>query len=283
MHAWQAVVLGVVEGLTEFLPVSSTGHLTVLESAMGFRTDDKDVTAFTAIIQIGAILAVLLFLRADVVRIVRGWVGGVLNPARRVEPAYRFGWLVILGTLPIAIVGLAFQDAIESGLRSLYWVGGALVAFSAVLALADRAAAARPEPDLRHEADIGAKDVLLVGIAQCAALVPGVSRSGATMSAGLFRGLDRVTVTRLSFFLSIPALVAAGLLELVTKFHRVSAGVGWGNTLLATAVSFVVGYAAVAWLLRFVARHTYGAFVVYRVLAGFLILGLVVGGVLDAT
>jgi undecaprenyl-diphosphatase len=283
VHPWQAIVLGVVEGLTEFLPVSSTGHLTVVESAMGFKTNDKDVTAFTAIIQIGAILAVLLFLRADVKRIVQGWVGGVVHADRRTDPNYRFGWLVILGTVPIAIVGIAFQNAIEDGLRSLYWVGGALIAFSAVLAYADRVAARQPVDEVRGESDIRAKDALIVGIAQCVALIPGVSRSGATMSAGLFRGFDRVTVTRLSFFLSIPALVAAGLLEVVTKYHRISDGVGWGNTLLAMLVSFVVGYVSVAWLLRYVARHTYGAFIAYRLVAGVLVLALLAAGVLHAT
>jgi undecaprenyl-diphosphatase len=283
VHPWQAIVLGVVEGLTEFLPVSSTGHLTVVESAMGFRTNDKGITAFTAIIQIGAILAVLLFLRSDVKRIVGSWVSGVLHADRRDDPSYRFGWLVILGTIPIAIVGLAFQNAIEDGLRSLYWVAGALIVFSAVLAYADRVAARRPLDATRGEPDLQPRDALVVGVAQCIALIPGVSRSGATMSAGLLRGFDRITVTRLSFFLSIPALVAAGLLEVVTKYHRIADGVGWGDTLLATVVSFVVGYLSVAWLLRFVARHTYTAFIVYRLGAGVLVLVLLATGVLSAT
>lgn len=283
VHPWQAIVLGIVEGLTEFLPVSSTGHLTVVESAMGFKTNNKDIVAFTAIIQVGAILAVLLFLRSDVKRIVAGWVGGVVHAERRSDPNYRFGWLVILGTIPIAIVGLAFQNAIEDGLRSLYWVGGALIVFSAVLAYADRSFARRPVDTDRPESDLRPRDALIVGLAQCVALIPGVSRSGATMSAGLLRGFDRVTVTRLSFFLSIPALVAAGLLEVVTKYHRISEGVGWGETLLATVVSFVVGYVSVAWLLRYVARHTYSAFIAYRLVAGVLVLVLLATGVLNAT
>ena len=278
MSWWNSVVLGAVEGLTEFLPISSTGHLTIVEKWMGFKVDDDGITAFTAIIQIGAILAVMLYLRTDVKNIVRGWVRGVFRPEYRTDPYYRFGWLVILGSIPIGIVGVAFQHQIETTLRSLWLVGSALIVFSGVLWLADRLAVQR-----RGESEIGARDVVFVGVAQCLALIPGVSRSGATMSAGLVRGFDRVTVTRLSFFLSIPALVAAGALEVATKHDDISHGVGWGRTLVATAVSFVVGYVAVAWLLRFISRHTFNAFVLYRVALGVAVLALVGAGALAAT
>lgn len=278
MNLLEAVILGAVEGLTEFLPVSSTGHLTLLEKLFGHRIDDPDITAFTAIIQVGAVLATILFLRRDIARIVTAWVRGLLARDQRADPDYRFGWAVLLGSLPIGIVGLLFQDAIETTLRSLWFVGSALILWSGVMWFADRHATQE-----RGEIDVTWHDTLIIGITQCLALIPGVSRSGATMSAGLLRGLDRVTVTKLSFFLSIPALCGAAILQTVTKFDDVSSGVGWGPTLVATAVSFVVAYVAVAWLLRFIARHTYSIFIVYRVALGTLVLALVATGVVNAT
>lgn len=277
MPFWHALVFGIIEGLTEFLPVSSTGHLTVAEKLLGYQIDRPDITAFTAIIQVGAVLATIIYLRKDIVRIVGGWFRGLVKPADRGDD-YRFGWAVIIGCIPIAIVGLAFQDQIQTTLRSLWIVGGMLIAFSAVMWFADRVG----KQD-RHEKDITWKDTLIVGVVQCISLIPGVSRSGATMSAGLLRGIDRVAVTKLSFFLSIPALTAAGILQTAQQYDAISAGVGWGPTLVATAVSFVVAYASVAWLLKFVARHDYTWFVVYRVSAGIVVLILVVLNVISAT
>ncbi|MDQ2849017.1 MAG: undecaprenyl-diphosphate phosphatase [Actinomycetota bacterium] len=277
MPFWHALIFGIVEGLTEFLPVSSTGHLTVTEKLLGYQIDLPAVTAFTAIIQVGAVLALIIYLWTDIVRIVAGWFRGLTKPAER-GADYRFGWAVIYGSIPIAIVGLAFQHQIETSLRSLWIVGGMLIAFSAVMWYADRLA----KQD-RHEKDITWKDTVIVGVVQCIALIPGVSRSGATMSAGLLRGLDRVAVTKLSFFLSIPALAAAGALETVQNFPAISTGIGWGATLVATVVSFAVAYASVAWLLRFVARHTYTTFIVYRVIAGLVVLALVGFGAISAT
>lgn len=278
IQLWEAVLLGVVEGVTEFLPISSTGHLTVLERALGYSTDDPDVTAFTAIIQVGAVLATLLYLRRDLVRIVRAAFRGIRSREARDHADFRFAMAVALGSLPIGIVGLLFKDTIETTLRSLWFVGGALVLWSFVMALADRRATQH-----RHEEDVTWRDTLVIGVTQCLALIPGVSRSGATMSAGLLRGLDRVTVTRLSFFLSIPALSAAGALQAVDEFDRIDNGVGWGPTLLATAVSFAVAWVAVAWLLRFIARHTYTVFIVYRLVLGTIVLALVATGTLAAT
>jgi len=278
MHLWEAVILGVVEGLTEFLPISSTGHLTILEKVMGFKIDDPDITAFTAIIQSGAVLATLLYLRDDLIAIVTGLARGITDSGERRGRDFRFGIAVILGSIPIAIVGLAFKDQIETTLRSLWYVGTALIAWSAAMYYADSHAT-----QTRHEADVTRKDTIIIGITQCLALIPGVSRSGATMSAGLLRGLDRVTVTRLSFFLSIPALGAATLLQVATKYDEIAGGVGWSATLLATAVSFVAAYAAVGWLLRFIAGHTYTVFIVYRVALGVLVIGLVATGALDST
>ena len=278
MNLPTAVLLGAVEGFTEFLPVSSTGHLTILERMLGFSTDDPDVTAFTAIIQVGAVLATLLYFRDDFRRIVFALVRGAFRPGWRADPDWRFGWAVVLGSVPIGIVGLAFKDQIETTLRSLWFVGAALVLWSVPMLYADRTGTQK-----RHEEDVTWRDTLVIGVTQCLALVPGVSRSGATMSAGLLRGLDRVTVTRLSFFLSVPALAAAGGLQAVSEAGAISAGVGWPATLTATAVSFAVAYLAVSWLLRFISRHSYTVFIVYRVALGALVLLLVGSGVLAAT
>lgn len=276
MPIWHALLFGIVEGLTEFLPISSTGHLTVVEKLLGYQIDRPDITAFTAIIQVGAVLATIIYLRKDIVRIVGGWFRGLIHPAER-GAGYRFGWAVIYGSIPIGIVGILFQHQIETTLRSLWIVGGTLIAFSAVMLFADRVGTQN-----RHEKDVSWKDTIVIGVVQCLALVPGVSRSGATMSAGLLRGLDRVAVTKLSFFLAIPALAAAGILQTAQQYDAISAGVGWGPTLVATVVSFVVAYASVAWLLKFIARHTYTSFVIYRVLAGVVVLALVGFGVIPA-
>jgi undecaprenyl-diphosphatase len=278
MDFWHAIVLGAVEGVTEFLPISSTGHLTILESAFGYKVDDPDITAFTAIIQVGAVLATLLYLRGDIVRILRAFFSGVARPEERRSLDFRFSLAVLLGSIPIGIVGFVFQDQIETTLRSLWFVGGALILWSFVMFWADFNATQE-----RGERDVTWHDTLIIGITQCLALIPGVSRSGATMSAGLMRGLDRVTVTRLSFFLSIPALSAAGLLQGITKFSDISNGVGWGPTIVATVVSFVVAWFAVSWLLRFIAGHNYSIFILYRVALGTLVLLFAATGVLNAT
>ncbi len=278
MNVLEAILLGAVEGLTEFLPISSTGHLTVLEKLLGYEIDDPDITAFTAIIQVGAVLATLIFLRRDIRRILGAWFTGLLQQDRRDEPDYRFAWAILLGSLPLGIVGLAFQDTIETTLRNLWFVGSALILWSFVMLVADRRATQE-----RGEADVTRRDTLIIGLTQCLALIPGVSRSGATMSAGLLRGLDRVTATKLAFFLSIPALTGAAALQTVTKYDDIAGGVGWGPTITATIVSFVVGYAAVAWLLKFVAGHTYSVFIVYRLVLGSLILVLLGTGALAST
>ncbi|HEX8690497.1 MAG TPA: undecaprenyl-diphosphate phosphatase [Solirubrobacterales bacterium] len=273
MDWWEAILLGAVEGFTEFLPISSTGHLTILERLLGHSTDDPDITAFTAIIQVGAVAATLLFLRRDILRIAVAWGRGLRSPAYREAGDYRFAWAVILGSIPIAIVGLAFKEEIETTLRSLWFVGGALIVWSGVMWFADSRATQR-----RHESDVTWRDTLIIGIVQCLALIPGVSRSGATMSAGLLREIDRVAVTRLSFFLSIPALTGAGILQTISEFDNVAGGVGWGPTLVATLVSFAVALFAVSWLLRYIARHTYSIFIVYRVALGAFVLALVASG-----
>ncbi|HEU4348164.1 MAG TPA: undecaprenyl-diphosphate phosphatase [Actinoplanes sp.] len=269
MNIFEAVLLGAIEGVTEFLPISSTGHLTIAEKLLGYSIDDPDITAFTAIIQSGAVLATVIFLRRDLIRIVAAWFRGLFSGDARRDPDYRYGWAIILGSLPIGVIGLLFQDTIETTLRSLWFVAGALILWSGVMWFADHAAT-----QVRHEDDVTWKDTLVIGLVQSLALIPGISRSGATMSAGLLRDLDRVTVTKLSFFLSIPALLGATALQSVTQYDNIAGGVGWVNTIVATVVSFVVGYAAVAWLLKFIARHTYRLFIVYRLVLGGLLVVL---------
>jgi undecaprenyl-diphosphatase len=266
MDLWQAVVLGVVEGVTEFLPVSSTGHLTITEKLMGLSIDDKSITAFTAVIQMGAIVAVLLYFAKDIIGLLRAGVAGIRSPKNRGTQDWRLACAVVVGSIPIGIVGLAAKDFISGPLRSLWVIGFALILWSGAMVYAERHARST-----RHEGDVTLRDALAVGLVQCVALVPGVSRSGATISAGLLRDLDRVTATRLSFFLSIPALTAAGLLELKDSL---SGGVGLGPTLVGTVVAFVVAYASIAWLLRFVAHHSIAKFVPYRVALGVVILAV---------
>ena len=254
-----------MEGLTEFLPVSSTGHLTIAEKLLGKDIDAKSVTAFTAVIQVGAIVAVLIYFREDILKLLSAVFGGFRNEARRKsDPNWRFAWLIVIGSIPIGIAGLAAKGIVEGPFRSLWVVGAALIVWSAVMVYAEREA--RQE---RGETRLVPRDVIVIGLVQCLALIPGVSRSGATISAGLLRGLDRVTATRLSFFLAIPALVAAGGLELKDALGE---GVGAGPTIVGTIVSFVVAYASIAWLLRFVAHHSIAKFVPYRVAVGVITL-----------
>ena len=278
MNLLHALIFGFIEGITEFLPVSSTGHLTIAEKLLGYHINDAGITAFTAIIQVGAILATVLYFRRDIVRIAAAWLGGLTSAPKRATQDYRFGWAIIIGSVPIAIAGLLFKDQIETTLRSLWIVALALLLWSGVMWFADRVGKRN-----RPETATTWKDALIIGLVQCLALVPGVSRSGATMSAGLLRGFDRVAVTKLSFFLSIPALLAAGALELVTKSGDIANGVGWTATILATVVSFVVAYFVVDWLLKFIARHDYSVFIIYRVLLALVLIGLLASHTISAT
>lgn len=275
MEIWHAIVLGVVEGVTEFLPVSSTGHLTIVEKLLGLPIDDPAVTAYTAVIQVGAIAAVFVYFWRDIARLARAWFRGLASAPARREHDYRFAWYVIAGSIPIGLAGYLGQDLIRGPLRSLWWVAGALILWSGVMALAERMASQK-----RGERDLTLRDSLLIGVAQCLALVPGVSRSGATISVGLIRGYDRVTATRLSFFLAIPALTAAGAYELPSAL---SESIGPLNLVIGTAVSFLVAYASIAWLLRFVAEHSLLTFVWYRVAVGAVVIVLLATGAITAT
>ncbi|MFI5749320.1 undecaprenyl-diphosphate phosphatase [Streptomyces sp. NPDC051644] len=271
----QAIVLGVVEGVTEFLPISSTGHLKITEGLMDIPVDDKAVVAFTAVIQVGAIAAVLVYFFKDIVRFVTAWGRGLVNREERYHHDYKFTWWVIYATIPIVVVGLAAKPLIEGPLASLWVVAGSLIVGSGVMWAADQMGRHK-----RGEDDTSFKDAMLVGSSQILALLfPGFSRSGATMSTGLILDLDRVAATRLSFFLGIPSLTGAGLYELK---DAVGGGVGVLPLAVGTLVSFVVAYASIAWLLKFVAKHSFNAFVIYRIVVGVLLFGLLGTGILNA-
>ena len=278
MNWLHAVILGIVEGITEFLPVSSTGHLNIVEKLLGYDINTVGMTAFTAVIQIGAILAAIVYFWSDIVRIVRAWFTGLVRREARQDPDYTLGWGIILGSLPVAVVGLALKDFIEVTARSLWVIAGALILWSAVMWLADRRT--NLSKGMRQ---VRITDALVIGCFQALApVLPGISRSGATISAGLLLSFDRVTSTRLSFFMGIPALVAAGLLEAVVEADHISTTVGWGPTLIATVVSGLVAYATIAWLLRFVSSNRFTGFLVYRVGLGAVIIALVASGLVAA-
>ena len=279
MSWWQVVVLSVVQGLTEFLPVSSSGHLAIVSRI--FFADDAGAS-FTAVSQLGTELAVLVYFARDIVRIVKAWFRGFMGRqvAAHRNADYRLGWYVIIGTIPICILGLFFKDEIRSGVRNLWVIATALVVFSAVIALAEHLGR-----QSRHIDQLTWRDAVVVGVAQTLALVPGVSRSGATISAGLFLGLDRELAARFGFLLAIPAVFASGLFSLPDAFHPVLEGMSaTGPQLLAaTVIAFVVGLASVAWLLRFLVRHSMYWFVGYRVAAGAGVLILLAARVVSPT
>ena len=276
MHWLHAVLIGIVEGITEFLPVSSTGHINIVETLLGHDITQPGTTAFTAVIQVGAIIAAIIYFWADIVRIVTAWFRGLSNRQARQDPDYTLGWGIILGSIPVAVVGLVLKKFIEETVRSLWVIAGALIIWSAVMWLADR-----QQNLTKGMKDVTVKDALIIGAFQALSpVLPGISRSGATISAGLFLKFDRVTATRLSFFMGIPSLVAAGLLEAITKAGAISSTVGWTPTIVATVVSGVVAYATIAWLLRFVSSNKFTSFLVYRVLLGLIIIALVSAGIL---
>lgn len=275
MEIWHAIILGIIEGITEFLPISSTGHLTIAEKVLGLAIDDPAITGYTAVIQVGAIAASLVFFRRDIARLGITWLRGLLSSSHRRETDYRLAWYIIAGSIPVGIVGFLGKGIIKGPLRNMWVVAAALIIWSGAMLLAE--AVARQD---RAEKQLSLTDALVIGFAQCLALVPGVSRSGATISAGLVRGIDRVSATRLSFFLAIPALTAAGLYELK---DALSESIGVTPLVIGTLVSFAVAYASIAWLLRFVAHHSLAAFVWYRVALGLLLIVALASGWIAAT
>jgi undecaprenyl-diphosphatase len=258
----QAIVLGFVQGITEFLPISSTGHLRIVPALLGWEDPGA---AFTAVTQLGTMAAILVFFRADIVRIVVAWVRGLRNPEIRETLDSRLGWYVLVGTIPIGILGLAFRHQIETAARNLQLIGIALIVLGLVLLYAEHVSTRS-----RGLESLTMRDGTFIGIAQACALIPGVSRSGATITGGLFLGLDRTSAARYSFLLSIPAVVLSGLLEL--RHATEGNGPGASATVIATVIAFAVGYASIALLLKFLTTHSTRVFVVYRVVLGTIVL-----------
>jgi undecaprenyl-diphosphatase len=265
MGWFEAIVLGVVQGLTEFLPISSTAHLRIVPAFAGW---DDPGTAFTAVVQLGTMFAVLVYFREDLTRIGRAWLKSVREPELRTQIDAKLGWFMLIGTIPIAIFGLAFKSQIESGARDLYLIGIVMIVLGLVLWAAEIYGTRE-----RKIESLTLKEAIMIGFAQAAALVPGVSRSGATISAGMFLGLEREAAARYSFLLSVPAVVLSGLFEL--KDIGGGTGASLGATALSTIVAFIVGYAAIAWFLKYLVTHTVKIFVAYRIVVGVLVLLLV--------
>lgn len=274
MVGWfEAVVLGVVQGLTEFLPISSSAHLRIVAALAGWSDPGA---AFTAVTQIGTESAVIIYFWRDISRIVRAWTLSLVRPEWRKDADARMGWYVVVGTLPIGILGFALKDTIETAFRDLRLIGMTLIVFGIVLGLAD--ALAR---NVKVLEELTFRDGVLYGLAQALALVPGVSRSGGTISAGLLLGYRRDAAARYAFLLAIPAVLASGFFELLDIGGAEAPA--WGPTILATVIAFGVGYVVIVYFLRYIATHSFRAFVVYRIALGLLVLGLVLFGILDAS
>lgn len=273
MSWFEAIVLGVVQGLTEFLPISSSAHILVLSRLFGWGDPGA---AFTAVTQIGTETAVIIYFRHDIARIIRVWSSSLIHRERRSELDARMGWYVILGTIPIVVLGVAFQDQIETVARNLWITAAMLAIFGVVLGVADALGSRMKPLD-----DLHAKDAALYGIAQAAALIPGVSRSGATISMGLARGYTREAATRYAFLLAIPAVLGSGLYE--ARKIGSDATVAWGPTIIATIIAFGIGYAVIAWLLRYLQTNSFRPFVLYRLGLAAVIFVLLVTGIVSAT
>jgi undecaprenyl-diphosphatase len=268
VSTFEAIVLGITQGLTEFLPISSTAHLRIVPAFAGWEDPGA---AFTAVVQLGTMAAVLLYFREELLKIARAWLRSLRDPAARSELDARIGWYLVIATIPIGIFGFAFKDQIENGARDLYVISIALIVMGLVLGVADRVGTR--DRDLEQ---IRTKDGVAIGFAQALALVPGVSRSGATISAGLFMGLDRTSAARFSFLLSVPAVVLSGLFELRHAGDNQIASIG--ALAISTALAFVFGYLSIAFLLRYLTTHSTAVFVVYRVVLGTVVLVLVSNG-----
>jgi undecaprenyl-diphosphatase len=266
-------VLGLVQGLTEFLPISSSAHLAIIPRFLGW---DDPGAAYTAVVQIGTELAVVLYFWKDIWRIGTGWLRGLVSAEARTLPEWRMGWFVIVGSMPIVIAGLALESVIDREFRNLWVIATMLVVLGVVLGVAERVGRrTRPIEELTWT------HAVALGLAQAAAVVPGVSRSGATISMGLLLGYERAAATRFAFLLAIPAVVGAGLYKLKDVPGGDNA-YGVGPTIVGTVVSFVVGLAVIHWLLQYVSKHSYAPFVVYRIVLGTLVLALLAFGVIGA-
>ena len=273
MSWFEAIVLGVVQGLTEFLPVSSSAHVLVISRLLGWNDPGA---AFTAVMQIGTELAVITYFRRDIARIVSTWVRSLVRPSLRSSLDARMGWYVILGTIPIVVLGVVFADQIETVARNLWLVAGTLIGFGLILGMADLWGSRRKSLDRLR---LG--DSVLFGLGQALALIPGVSRSGATISVGLMRGYSREAATRYAFLLAIPAVLGSGAYE--ARRIGGDASPQWMETIVATVIAFIIGYLVIAWLLRYLATRSFMPFVVYRIGFGLVIIVLLAVGVIPAT
>lgn len=271
----EAAILGLVQGLTEFLPVSSSAHQLIV-GQLFFGGKDPG-SAFTAVTQLGTETAVVVFFFKDIVRIIKQWALALVGKVDRSDPDARLGWFVILGSIPIGLLGLFFQDAIDTTLRNLWITVTMLAGVGLVLAFADRYAEKHSTKELT---DLTLKDAIIFGFCQAAALIPGVSRSGGTISGGLFLGYSRAAATRYSFLLAIPAIYISGLYKLKDIGAET---VAWGPTILATGISFVVGFAVIAWLMNYISRHRFTPFVWYRLILAAVLAALLVTGTISAT
>ena len=270
----QVIVLSVVQGLTEFLPVSSSGHLRIVSQL--FWGEDAGAS-FTAVIQLGTELAVLVFFAKDIWRILTAWFAGLADKSKR-NFDYRMGWMVIAGTIPVGIAGVLLKDLIRENFRNLWITATVLILFSLVFILAERRG-----KKTRGFEDLTMKDAVVMGLWQCLALIPGVSRSGGTISGGLFLNLDREVATRFSFLLAIPAVLASGLFSLPDAFDPQAGQAATGLQLLVgSGIGFVVGYISIAWLLKFVSNHSFAWFAAYRIPLGLLVMALLGTGVMAA-
>ncbi len=263
--------MGIVQGLTEFLPVSSSAHLRIVPAFLGWEDPGA---AFTAVIQLGTMLAVLVYFRRDLIAIVRALLGGLFDSTKRATAEFKLGVFIIIGTIPISIFGVLFSHQIKTGARNLYLIGTTLIVLGLVLLIAEKVGKRE-----RHLDSLKTRDAIAFGLAQSMALVPGVSRSGSTITAGLFLGFDRAAAARYSFLLSVPAVVLSGLYEM--KDIGAGDGVGLAPTLIATLLAFVVGWASIAGLLRFLVRHSTSVFVGYRVILGVAVLALAASGTIS--
>lgn len=277
----QVIVLSALQGLTEFLPVSSSGHLRIF-STWFFGQDAG--ASFTAVVQLGTEAAVLVFFFKDIVRILIAWFRGVFNSERRDDPDYRLGWYVIIGSIPIALIGYFGKDFIRDSARNLWITAVVLIAFSFVFLLAEKFGKQDRPVEPKSLKGLTMKDSIVMGLAQCLALIPGVSRSGGTISAGMFLNMSREAAARFSFLLAIPAVLASGLFSLPDAFEpSVGQSASGVQLLVGSLVAFVIGYAAIAWLLRFVQKHSLAWFAGYRILLGLLVMGLLATGTIPAS
>lgn len=282
MSWFESFVLGLVQGLTEFLPISSSAHLRLTAAFAGWHDPGA---AFTAITQIGTEAAVLIYFRKDIVRIVGAWFKSLTDRSMRSDHDAQMGWLVIIGSIPIGVLGVTFKDQIEGPFRDLRLIATTLIVMGIVLGVADRLAA-RDEAGGKHRAvkerkslkELGIRDGLIFGFCQAMALIPGVSRSGATISGGLLMGYTREAAARYSFLLAVPAVLASGVFELKDAGEG---HVAWGPTIFATFIAFGVGYVVIAWFMKFITTKSFMPFVIYRVLLGIALFALVAAGVLS--